>query len=142
VLYKADVVRWASIRRRHLEFARETGALFNYRYNTNVLVEPQMRATEIPKGARIDGQQSEQEPDNHIELAATPEETTNASCRWSRPPNRIKRSDPRQPGYRQTSLDAQRSSPPRGGRHGRCWNGRQAGIGCVQVQTVVRQEPE
>lgn len=56
VLYKADVVPVGVNQAPHLEFAREKVRSFNFRYNTNVLVEPQMRATEIPKGIGIDGQ--------------------------------------------------------------------------------------
>ena len=57
VLYKADVVPVGIDQAPHLEFARETVRSFNFRYNTNVLIEPQMRATEIPKVIGIDGVQ-------------------------------------------------------------------------------------
>ena len=63
----------------HIEFARETVRSFNYRYNTNVLIEPQMKVTEVPKVLGIDGvQKMGKSLNNHIELAATPEETQQA----------------------------------------------------------------
>jgi len=33
----------------HIEFAREVVRSFNYRYNTQVLIEPEMKVTEVPK---------------------------------------------------------------------------------------------
>jgi len=39
----------------HLEFAREIVRSFNYRYNTKVLIEPQVKHTEIKKVIGIDG---------------------------------------------------------------------------------------
>lgn len=55
VLYKAGVVPVGVDQAPHLEFARETVRSFNYRFNTNVLIEPQMKATEFPKVLGIDG---------------------------------------------------------------------------------------
>ena len=76
VLYKAGFVPVGVDQAPHLEFARETVRSFNYRYNTNVLIEPQMKVTEVPKVLGIDGQQKMGKSlNNHIELAATPEET-------------------------------------------------------------------
>ena len=64
VLYKADLVPVGVDQQPHLEFARETVRSFNYRYNTNVLIEPQMKATEVPKVLGIDGAaEDEQEPE-------------------------------------------------------------------------------
>src|SRR5512134_65837 len=76
VLYKADLVPVGIDQAPHLEFARETVRSFNYRYNTNVLVEPQMKATEVPKVLGIDGQEKMSKSlNNHIEIASTPQET-------------------------------------------------------------------
>jgi len=97
-LYKADVVPVGVDQAPHLEFARETVRSFNYRYNTQVLVEPQMRATEVPKVLGIDGQQKMSKSlNNHIELAATPEETAQRVMQMVTDPDRIKRSDPGNP---------------------------------------------
>ena len=79
VLYKADAVPVGVDQAPHIEFARETVRSFNYRFNTNVLIEPQMKVTEFPKVLGIDGQQKMSKSlNNHIELAATPEETDQA----------------------------------------------------------------
>jgi tryptophanyl-tRNA synthetase len=97
-LYKADAVPVGIDQAPHIEFARETVRSFNYRYNTKVLIEPQMKATEIPKVLGIDGQQKMSKSlDNHIELAATPEETTKRVMQMVTDPARIKRTDPGNP---------------------------------------------
>jgi len=97
-LYKADSVPVGIDQAPHIEFARETVRSFNYRYNTKVLIEPQMKATEIPKVLGIDGQQKMSKSlDNHIELAATPEETTKRVMQMVTDPARIKRTDPGNP---------------------------------------------
>ncbi len=98
VLYKADVVPVGVDQAPHLEFARETVRSFNYRYNTNVLIEPQAKHTEIPKVIGIDGKDKMSKSlDNHIELAATPEETTKRVMQMVTDPARIKRTDPGNP---------------------------------------------
>jgi tryptophanyl-tRNA synthetase len=98
VLYKADVVPVGVDQAPHLEFARETVRSFNYRYNTNVLVEPQAKHTEIPKVIGIDGKEKMSKSlDNHIELAATPEETQKRVMQMVTDPARIKRTDPGNP---------------------------------------------
>ncbi|GAF98387.1 unnamed protein product, partial [marine sediment metagenome] len=55
-LYKADAVPVGIDQAPHIEFTREIVRSFNHRYKTDVLVEPQMKATEIPKVLGIDGQ--------------------------------------------------------------------------------------
>ncbi|MDI6695792.1 MAG: tryptophan--tRNA ligase [Anaerolineales bacterium] len=98
VLYKSDLVPVGVDQQPHIEFARETVRSFNYRYNTNVLIEPQMIATETPKVLGIDGvQKMSKSLNNHIELAATPEETTQRVMQMVTDPARIKRSDPGNP---------------------------------------------
>jgi tryptophanyl-tRNA synthetase len=98
LLYKANLVPVGVDQEPHIEFAREVVRSFNYRYNTDVLVEPQMKATEIPKVLGIDGQQKMSKSlDNHIELAATPQETTERVMRMVTDPARIRRSDPGNP---------------------------------------------
>ena len=97
-LYKADAVPVGVDQAPHLEFAREVVRSFNFRYNTDVLVEPQMKATEVPKVLGIDGQQKMSKSlDNHIELAATPEETRKRVMQMVTDPARIRRSDPGNP---------------------------------------------
>lgn len=76
VLYKTDVVPVGIDQAPHIEFAREIVRSFNYRYGTKVLVEPQVKHTEILKVVGIDGKDKMSKSlNNHIELALTPEET-------------------------------------------------------------------
>lgn len=98
VLYKADVVPVGVDQAPHLEFAREVVRSFNYRYHTDVLIEPQMKATEFPKVLGIDGEQKmSKSVNNHIEMAATPEETTQRVMQMVTDPARQLRSDPGNP---------------------------------------------
>lgn len=97
-LYKADVVPVGIDQAPHLEFTREVVRSFNYRYQTQVLVEPQMKATEMPKVLGIDGQQKMSKSlNNHIELAATPQETEQRVMQMVTDPQRIRRQDPGNP---------------------------------------------
>jgi tryptophanyl-tRNA synthetase len=71
---------------------------FNHRYSAQVLVEPQMRATKIPKVLGIDGKNKMSKSlNNHIELAATPEETEKRAKQMVTDPQRIRRDDPGNP---------------------------------------------
>lgn len=98
LLYKADTVPVGIDQEPHIEFAREAVRSFNHRYNTGVLVEPQMRVTEFPKVIGIDGQQKMSKSlNNHIELASTPEETRARVMQMVTDPARIRRSDPGNP---------------------------------------------
>jgi tryptophanyl-tRNA synthetase len=98
VLYKAEAVPVGVDQAPHLEFARETVRSFNYRYNTNVLLEPQAVHTEVPKVIGIDGKEKMSKSlDNHIELAATPEETQKRVMQMVTDPARVLRTDPGNP---------------------------------------------
>ena len=98
VLYKADIVPVGVDQAPHLEFAREIVRSFNYRYNTKVLIEPQVKHTEILKVLGIDGKaKMSKSLNNHIELAATPEETTTRVREMVTDPARMKRTDPGNP---------------------------------------------
>jgi len=82
----------------HIEFAREIVRSFNYRYNTTALIEPDMKVTQIPKVIGIDGaQKMSKSLDNHIELAATPEETQKRVMMMVTDPQRQRRTDPGNP---------------------------------------------
>ena len=97
-LYKTDLVPVGIDQAPHLEFAREAVRSFNYRYNTNVLIEPHMKEAEVPKVLGIDGQEKMSKSlDNQIELAATPEETQARVMMMVTDPARIKRTDPGNP---------------------------------------------
>lgn len=98
VLYKAEAVPVGVDQAPHLEFARETVRSFNYRYNTSVLLEPQAVHTEVPKVIGIDGKDKMSKSlDNHIELAATPEETQKRVMQMVTDPQRLRRDDPGDP---------------------------------------------
>jgi len=97
-LYKANVVPVGLDQASHLEFTRETVRSFNYRYKTNVLIEPEMKITEVPKVIGTDGQQKMSKSlNNQIELAATPEETLQSVMTMVTDPQRQRRSDPGRP---------------------------------------------
>jgi tryptophanyl-tRNA synthetase len=98
VLYKSDVVPVGVDQAPHLEFAREIVRSFNYRYKTKVLIEPQVKHTEILKVLGIDGKaKMSKSLNNHIELALTPEETVARVREMVTDPARIKRTDPGNP---------------------------------------------
>jgi tryptophanyl-tRNA synthetase len=98
VLYKSHLVPVGVDQAPHLEFAREIVRSFNYRYNTKALIEPQMKNTEIPKVLGIDGKEKMGKSlNNHIELAATPEETSQRVMQMVTDPARLRRNDPGNP---------------------------------------------
>ena len=142
VLYKSNIVPVGIDQAPHLEFARETVRSFNYRYNTNVLIEPQMKNTEVPKVLGIDGvEKMSKSLDNHIELAATAEETQKRVMQMVTDPQRMRRTDPGRPGGVQRLLDAQDLLTCRGSRHdryrvppGRHW--------LRGLQEALRRQPE
>ena len=139
VLYKSDAVPVGLDQAPHLEFARETVRSFNYRYNTNVLIEPQMVATDFPKVLGIDGQQKMSKSlNNHIELAATPEETTRRVMQMVTDPQRKKRNDPGNPDVCNVfSLHKFFSTPEEVAMvNVEC---RRAGIGCVDDKKLFAQ---
>ncbi len=97
-LYKAVLVPVGIDQAPHIEFTREVVRSFNYRYKTDVLVEPQMKATQVPKVLGIDGtSKMSKSLNNHIELAATPEETQKRVMQMVTDPQRARRSDPGNP---------------------------------------------
>ncbi len=98
VLYKTDVVPVGIDQAPHVEFAREIVRSFNYRYKEKVLVEPQVKHTEVLKVIGIDGKEKMSKSlDNHIELAATPQETEKRIMQMVTDPARIRRMDPGNP---------------------------------------------
>jgi tryptophanyl-tRNA synthetase len=97
-LYKADLVPVGIDQAPHIEFARETIRSFNYRYNTNVLIEPQMKNAAVQKVLGIDGKEKMGKSlNNQIELAATAEETSQRVMMMVTDPQRMRRIDPGNP---------------------------------------------
>jgi tryptophanyl-tRNA synthetase len=98
VLYKTDVVPVGIDQAPHLEFTREIVRSFNYRYHTKVLVEPQVKHTEVLKVLGIDGKDKMGKSlNNHIELATTPEVTVKRVKEMVTDPARQRRTDPGNP---------------------------------------------
>jgi tryptophanyl-tRNA synthetase len=98
VLYKSDLVPVGIDQAPHIEFTREVVRSFNYHYNCNVLIEPGMKNTEIPKVLGIDGKEKMSKSlNNHIELALTPDETRKRVMMMVTDPARIRREDPGNP---------------------------------------------
>ena len=96
-LYKADVVPVGVDQAPHLEFTREIVRRFNGHFG-DVLVEPQAKHTEFLKILGIDGEQKMSKSlNNHIEIAAPPEEMERRVMQMVTDPARRYRSDPGHP---------------------------------------------
>lgn len=137
VLYKADLVPVGVDQQPHIEFTREAVRSFNYRFHTDVLIEPGMKATEVPKVIGIDGQQKMSKSlNNHIELAATPEETAQRVMSMVTDPQRQRRSDPGNPDVCNVFSMHKIFSTPEEVQHinVEC---RRAGIGCVECKRLL-----
>jgi tryptophanyl-tRNA synthetase len=135
-LYKAGWVPVGIDQAPHLEFTREVVRSFNFRYETDVLIEPQMKSTTIPKVLGTDGEQKMSKSlDNHIELAATPEETSARVMTMVTDPQRRRRSDPGDPDvcnvYTMHKIFSSSEEVEMVNRQ--C---RQAGIGCVECKQL------
>ena len=97
VLYKADTVPVGQDQLPHLELAREIVRRFNHRFG-DTFPEPQAKLTEAPLIVGLDGRQKMSKSlDNHIELAATPEETTRRVLTAFTDPQRVTRDIPGRP---------------------------------------------
>jgi tryptophanyl-tRNA synthetase len=105
---------------------------FNHRYNTDVLIEPEMKITEVPKVLGIDGQRKMSKSlNNHIEIAASEEETLQRVMQMVTDPARKRRSDPGNPDVCNVFTLHKVFSSPEEVRmvDVEC---RRAGIGCVE----------
>ncbi len=118
----------------HIEFARETVRSFNFRYNTKALIEPQMKNTEIPKVLGIDGvQKMSKSLNNHIELAASPDETRQRVMQMVTDPQRMRRTDPGNPDVCNV-FSLHKIFTPQAEVEMINTECRQAGIGCVDCK--------
>jgi len=96
-LYKADTVPVGVDQAPHLEFTREIVRRFNYHFG-DVLIEPQGKFTDFPKVLGLDGKQKMSKSlNNHIEIAASPEEMEKKVMSMVTDPARRYRSDPGHP---------------------------------------------
>ena len=97
ILYKADTVPVGQDQVPHLELAREIVRRFNNRYG-KTFPEPQAKLTEDPLIIGLDGHQKMSKSlDNHLELAATPEETARRVATAFTDPQRVRRDIPGRP---------------------------------------------
>ena len=97
VLYKAEVVPVGEDQLPHLELAREIARRFNTLFGFTFL-EPQAKLTSYPMVVGLNGtQKMGKSYDNHVELAATPEETTKKIMTAVTDPSRKFRTDPGHP---------------------------------------------
>jgi tryptophanyl-tRNA synthetase len=97
ILYKADTVPVGHDQLPHLELAREIVRRFNHRFG-ETFPEPQAKLTEAPLILGLEGQQKMSKSlDNHIELAASAEETTKRVLTAYTDPQRLRRTDPGRP---------------------------------------------
>lgn len=137
VLYKSNAVPVGVDQQPHLEFTREVVRSFNYRFKTNVLIEPEMKATEFPKVLGIDGvQKMSKSLNNHIELAATPEETQQRVMQMVTDPARMRRTDPGNPDVCNVFTLHKYFSSAEEVAHINI-ECRRAGIGCVDCKKIL-----
>ena len=137
VLYKSDFVPVGIDQAPHIEFTREIVRSFNYHFNSNALVEPQMKATAFPKIIGIDGvNKMSKSLNNDIEIAATDEETAKLVMQMVTDPQRQRRSDPGNPDVCNVySLHKIFSKPEEVENiNVEC---RRAGIGCVDCKKIL-----
>jgi tryptophanyl-tRNA synthetase len=136
VLYKSNIVPVGIDQAPHLEFAREVVRSFHHRYRTDVLIEPQIKTTEVPKVLGIDGREKMSKSlDNHIELAATPVETEARIMEMVTDPARIRRSDPGNPDVCNV-FSMHKSFSPQSDIDMVNVECRRAGIGCVDCKKL------
>ncbi|MFO8102482.1 MAG: tryptophan--tRNA ligase [Dehalococcoidia bacterium] len=97
ILYKADTVPVGEDQLSHLELAREIVRRFN-NLIFPVFPEPQAKLTTVPMVLGLDGaSKMSKSLDNHLELAATPEETQKRIMAAFTDPQRQRRNDPGRP---------------------------------------------
>jgi tryptophanyl-tRNA synthetase len=100
-LYKASFVPVGVDQAPHIEFTREVVRSFNHRFGKALLIEPEMKITEVPKVLGTDGQQKMGKSlNNQIELAASDEETLQRVMTMVTDPQRLRRTDPGNPEVR------------------------------------------
>jgi len=96
-LYKAGVVPVGDDQLPHLEFTREIVRRFNHHFG-DVLVEPQAKLTDSPRIMGLDGaNKMSKSLNNHIELAASPEEIRQRVMKMVTDPARRYKHDPGHP---------------------------------------------
>ena len=97
ILYKADTVPVGQDQVPHIELSREIVRRFNNLFG-ETFPEPQAKLTEAPLLVGLDGKNKMSKSlDNHLDLAATPEETTKRVQTAFTDPERVRREIPGRP---------------------------------------------
>ncbi len=97
ILYKADTVPVGQDQLPHIELSREIVRRFNHRFG-DTFPEPQAKLTEAPLIVGLDGHQKmSKSVNNHLDLAATDEETSQRVLTAFTDPQRLRRTDPGRP---------------------------------------------
>ena len=97
IIYLADTVPVGVDQAPHVELSREIVRRFNGQFG-EVFPEPQVLLSETPSIRGTDGEQKMSKSlDNHIELAASAEETTQRVMTMVTDPQRARRTDPGRP---------------------------------------------
>jgi tryptophanyl-tRNA synthetase len=138
ILYKAEYVPVGEDQLPHLELAREIVRRFNTLYG-DTFPEPKPKLTQAPMIVGLDGSQKmSKQLNNHIELAATAEETSQKIMTAYTDPTRLRKSDPGHPDtcnifHLHEAFDPGKAKEiPE-----ECRNAR---IGCVQCKKLLAQE--
>ncbi len=138
ILYKADVVPVGEDQIPHLELAREIVRRFNRLFGPT-FPEPQHRLTSFPRILGLDGvQKMSKSLNNHIELAATPEEIGKRVRTAVTDPQRRYRTDPGRPEVCNVYALHHFYTPERLDEIGhRC---RSADVGCVECKQILAEQ--
>ena len=97
ILYKADTVPVGQDQVPHIELSREIVRRFNNLFG-DTFPEPQAKLTEAPLLLGLDGKNKMSKTlNNHLDLAATPEETTKRVLTAFTDPQRVRRDIPGRP---------------------------------------------
>jgi len=138
ILYKAELVPVGEDQLVHLELTREIVRRFNFLYG-DTFPEPQAKLTRVPLILGLDGvQKMSKQLDNHVEMAASPEETMERIMTAFTDPARRYRSDPGHPEVCNVySLHQAFNSEKLEQIASEC---RSAAIGCVDCKRLLAQE--
>ncbi|MBL7120165.1 MAG: tryptophan--tRNA ligase [Dehalococcoidia bacterium] len=138
ILYKAELVPVGEDQLVHLELTREIVRRFNYLYG-DTFPEPQAKLTRVPLILGLDGvQKMSKQLGNHVEMAASPEETTERIMTAFTDPARRYRSDPGHPEVCNVySLHQALNSEKLEQIASEC---RSAAIGCVDCKRLLAEE--
>ncbi len=139
-LYKADTVPVGEDQLSHLEFTREIVRRFNFQFG-ETLVEPQAKLTETPRIIGLDGvNKMSKSLDNHLELAAPPEETRRRVMTMVTDPARRYKTDPGHPEICNVFTLHEIFSPDPAAIAQIETDCRNAGIGCVEHKKLFAED--